>query len=32
VPTLAEYRTPSILFFRTYYNAIHKYVTEHILD
>lgn len=32
VPTLVEYRTPSMLFFRTYYNAIHKYVTEQILD
>jgi hypothetical protein len=31
-PTLVEYRTPSMLFFRTYYNAIHKYVTESILD
>jgi hypothetical protein len=32
VPTLVEYRTPSMLFFRTYHSAIHKYVTEHILD
>ncbi len=32
VPTLVEYRTPSMLFFRTYYSATHKYVTERILD
>jgi hypothetical protein len=32
VPTLTEYRTPSMLFFRTYYSAIHKYITESILD
>jgi hypothetical protein len=32
VPTLVEYRTPSMFFFRTYYNASHKYVTENILD
>ena len=31
-PTLVEYRTPSMLFFRTYYSAIHKYVSESILD
>jgi hypothetical protein len=32
VPTLAEYRTPSMLFFRTYYTATHKYITDQILD
>jgi hypothetical protein len=32
VPSLVEYRTPSMLFFRTYYSAIQKYVTENILD
>jgi hypothetical protein len=31
-PTLTEYRTPSLLFFNTYYNTIHKYITDHILD
>jgi hypothetical protein len=32
VPSLTEYRTPSLLFFKTYYGVIHKYVTENILD
>ncbi len=32
VPTLTEYRTPSMLFFRTYYTTIHKYITDQILD
>ena len=32
VPTLVEYRTPSMLFFKTYYSGTHKYITEHILD
>ncbi|MGH7421644.1 MAG: thioredoxin family protein, partial [Candidatus Rokuibacteriota bacterium] len=32
VPTLTEYRTPGMLFFKTYYSVIHKYITEHILD
>jgi thiol-disulfide isomerase/thioredoxin len=32
VPTLAEYRTPSTLFFKVYYNNIHDYITKHILD
>jgi len=32
VPSLTEYRTPSMLFFKAYYGVIHKYVTEHILD
>jgi hypothetical protein len=32
VPTLAEYRTPGMLLFRTYYTSIHEYITKHILD
>jgi hypothetical protein len=32
VPTVTEYRTPSMLFFRTYYSATHKFITEKILD
>jgi hypothetical protein len=32
VPTLTEYRTPSILFFKTYYSRVHEYITKHILD
>jgi hypothetical protein len=32
VPTLTEYRTPSLLFFKTYYGVIHKYISESILD
>jgi hypothetical protein len=31
-PTLTEYRTPSLLFFKTYYSATHKYITDHVLD
>jgi hypothetical protein len=31
-PTLTEYRTPSMFFFRTYYSTIHKYITDQILD
>jgi hypothetical protein len=32
VPTLTEYRTPSLLFFKTYYGVIHKYISESTLD
>jgi thiol-disulfide isomerase/thioredoxin len=32
VPTLAEYRTPSALFFKIYYNTLHDYIIKHILD
>jgi hypothetical protein len=32
VPTLAEYRTPSLLFWRTYHQAIRDYIQKSILD
>jgi hypothetical protein len=32
VPTLVEYRTPSLLFWRTYYQAIRDYIQKSILD
>ena len=32
VPTVAEYRTPSPLFWNTYYQATRKYIKENILD
>jgi hypothetical protein len=32
VPTVIEYRTPSPLFWNTYYQTIRKYVQENILD
>jgi hypothetical protein len=32
VPTLAEYRTPSLLFFKTYHQAIRDYIQKSILD
>jgi hypothetical protein len=32
VPTLAEYRTPSLLFWKTYYTTVRDYITKHILD
>ncbi len=32
VPTLKEYRTPNMFFWKTYYNAITKYIEESILD
>jgi len=32
VPTLAEYRTPSLLFWKTYHQAIRDYIQKSILD
>lgn len=32
VPTLVEYRTPSLLFWRTYHQAIRDYIQKSILD
>ena len=32
VPTVIEYRTPSTLFWNTYYQATRNYIKEHILD
>jgi hypothetical protein len=32
VPTTAEYRTPSLLFWRTYHQAIRDYIQKSILD
>jgi hypothetical protein len=32
IPTLTEYRTPSLLFFRTYHQAIRDYIQKSILD
>ena len=32
VPTVIEYRTPSPLFWNTYYQTIRKYIQENILD
>ena len=32
VPVLVEYRTPSLLFWRTYHNAIRDYIRKSILD
>jgi hypothetical protein len=32
VPTVAEYRTPSLLFWRTYHQALRDYIRKSILD
>ena len=32
VPTLAEYRTPSLLFWKTYHQAVRDYIQKSILD
>jgi hypothetical protein len=32
VPTLVEYRTPSLLFWRTYHERIREYIQKNILD
>jgi hypothetical protein len=32
VPTMVEYRTPSLLFWRTYHQAIRDYIQKSILD
>jgi hypothetical protein len=32
VPTMVEYRTPSLLFWRTYHQAIRDYIRKSILD
>jgi hypothetical protein len=32
VPALVEYRTPSLLFWRTYHQAIRDYIQKSILD
>jgi hypothetical protein len=32
VPALLEYRTPSLLFWRTYHQAIREYIQKNILD
>ena len=32
VPSLKEYRTPKMLFWKTYYTTITKYIEENILD
>jgi hypothetical protein len=32
VPTMVEYRTPSMLFWRTYHQTIREYIEKNILD
>jgi hypothetical protein len=32
VPTLTEYRTPSMFFWKTYHQVIREYIQKHILD
>jgi hypothetical protein len=32
VPTLTEYRTPSMFFWKTYHQVIREYIRKHILD
>jgi hypothetical protein len=32
VPTMVEYRTPSLLFWRTYHQAIRDFIQKSILD
>jgi hypothetical protein len=32
VPTMLEYRTPSVLFWRTYHQATREYIEKNILD
>jgi hypothetical protein len=32
VPTMVEYRTPSLLFWKTYHQAIREYIQKNILD
>ena len=32
VPLMLEYRTPSMLFWKTYHQAIREYIQKNILD
>ena len=32
VPVMLEYRTPSMLFWKTYHQAIREYIQKNILD